>query len=61
MLTCLMGGHEARVEWPSAAGRVKTLHPAVHGGILAIRDKADHMKVCRHMVPAPGAQLAWVE
>ncbi|KAF5833916.1 cytidine deaminase-like protein [Dunaliella salina] len=24
-------------------GRVKTLHPAVHGGILAIRDKADHM------------------
>lgn len=25
-------------------GRVKTLHPAVHGGILAMRDKADHMK-----------------
>ncbi|NLK72960.1 MAG: bifunctional phosphoribosylaminoimidazolecarboxamide formyltransferase/IMP cyclohydrolase [Clostridiales bacterium] len=25
-------------------GRVKTLHPAVHGGILAIRDNADHMK-----------------
>lgn len=24
-------------------GRVKTLHPAVHGGILAIREKADHM------------------
>jgi len=25
-------------------GRVKTLHPAVHGGILAMRDKEDHMK-----------------
>lgn len=25
-------------------GRVKTLHPAVHGGILAMRDKPDHMQ-----------------
>ncbi len=25
-------------------GRVKTLHPAVHGGILAVRDNDDHMK-----------------
>lgn len=25
-------------------GRVKTLHPIIHGGILAIRDKAEHMK-----------------
>jgi phosphoribosylaminoimidazolecarboxamide formyltransferase/IMP cyclohydrolase len=25
-------------------GRVKTLHPAVHGGILAMRDKSEHMK-----------------
>jgi phosphoribosylaminoimidazolecarboxamide formyltransferase/IMP cyclohydrolase len=25
-------------------GRVKTLHPAVHGGILAMRDKAEHMR-----------------
>ncbi|GHU64549.1 bifunctional purine biosynthesis protein PurH [Clostridia bacterium] len=24
-------------------GRVKTLHPAVHGGILAMRDKKEHM------------------
>lgn len=24
-------------------GRVKTLHPAVHGGILAVRDNAEHM------------------
>lgn len=24
-------------------GRVKTLHPMVHGGILAVRDKAEHM------------------
>ena len=23
-------------------GRVKTLHPGVHGGLLAIRDDADH-------------------
>src|SRR5690606_30632654 len=23
-------------------GRVKTLHPSVHGGLLAIRDDADH-------------------
>src|SRR6266704_3587960 len=26
-------------------GRVKTLHPRVHGGILAIRDKPEHMAV----------------
>lgn len=25
-------------------GRVKTLHPAVHGGILAVRDKEEHME-----------------
>src|SRR5665647_1939131 len=25
-------------------GRVKTLHPAIHGGILARRDKEEHMK-----------------
>lgn len=25
-------------------GRVKTLHPKVHGGILALRDKEEHMK-----------------
>lgn len=25
-------------------GRVKTLHPAVHGGLLALRDNADHAK-----------------
>lgn len=24
-------------------GRVKTLHPKIHGGLLAIRDKAEHM------------------
>ena len=23
-------------------GRVKTLHPKVHGGLLALRDKPDH-------------------
>lgn len=25
-------------------GRVKTLHPKIHGGLLALRDNADHMK-----------------
>ena len=25
-------------------GRVKTLHPMVHGGLLALRDNADHVK-----------------
>jgi len=25
-------------------GRVKTLHPNVHGGILAIRDNTEHMQ-----------------
>ncbi|MCO4826202.1 MAG: bifunctional phosphoribosylaminoimidazolecarboxamide formyltransferase/IMP cyclohydrolase, partial [Amylibacter sp.] len=24
-------------------GRVKTLHPMVHGGLLALRDNADHV------------------
>jgi len=24
-------------------GRVKTLHPKIHGGLLALRDNADHM------------------
>jgi len=30
-------------------GRVKTLHPKVHGGILAIRDKADHANAMRQL------------
>ncbi|SQA12803.1 Bifunctional purine biosynthesis protein PurH [Streptobacillus moniliformis] len=28
-------------------GRVKTLHPNIHGGILAIRDKEEHMKTIK--------------
>src|ERR1700723_2603363 len=28
-------------------GRVKTLHPAVHGGLLAIRDNAAHVEAMR--------------
>src|SRR6202521_1117023 len=28
-------------------GRVKTLHPAVHGGLLAVRDNAAHMDAMR--------------
>ncbi len=29
-------------------GRVKTLNPYIHGGILAIRDNADHVQAMRH-------------
>lgn len=28
-------------------GRVKTLHPAVHGGLLAMRDKPEHLQVIK--------------
>jgi phosphoribosylaminoimidazolecarboxamide formyltransferase / IMP cyclohydrolase len=34
-------------------GRVKTLHPAIHGGILARRDKPDHMEQLRQHGIAP--------
>jgi phosphoribosylaminoimidazolecarboxamide formyltransferase/IMP cyclohydrolase len=38
-------------------GRVKTLHPKVHGGILHIRDNAEHEVVrCR---PTPSSRLIW--
>src|SRR3954462_7520370 len=34
-------------------GRVKTLHPKVHGGILARRDKPDHVAAMEaHGIPA---------
>jgi phosphoribosylaminoimidazolecarboxamide formyltransferase / IMP cyclohydrolase len=29
-------------------GRVKTLHPKVHGGLLAIRDNAEHAEAMKH-------------
>lgn len=29
-------------------GRIKTLHPFIHAGILAIRDKEDHMEVIKN-------------
>lgn len=33
-------------------GRVKTLHPMIHGGILARRDKKEHMQtLTRHKIP----------
>lgn len=33
-------------------GRVKTLHPRIHGGILAIRGKEDHLRAARdHGIP----------
>ncbi len=28
-------------------GRLKTLHPKIHGGLLALRDNAEHMKALR--------------
>src|SRR3984885_322503 len=28
-------------------GRVKTLHPAIHGGLLAVRDSAAHAQAMR--------------
>jgi len=34
-------------------GRVKTLHPAVHGGLLGIRDDADHTDAMRDNAIAP--------
>ena len=33
-------------------GRVKTLHPAVHGGILARRDRPDDMETLQEWVMA---------
>ncbi|MCR4434677.1 MAG: bifunctional phosphoribosylaminoimidazolecarboxamide formyltransferase/IMP cyclohydrolase [Clostridiales bacterium] len=30
-------------------GRVKTLHPKIHGGLLAIRDNAEHMKQLKEL------------
>src|SRR5512140_793758 len=33
-------------------GRVKTLHPKIHGGILARRDRADHVRAMEeHDIP----------
>ncbi len=38
-------GIEQVTEFPEMLdGRVKTLHPKVHGGLLAVRDSAEHMK-----------------
>jgi len=34
-------------------GRVKTLHPKVHGGLLAIRDNAEHSKAAQTHGIAP--------
>jgi phosphoribosylaminoimidazolecarboxamide formyltransferase/IMP cyclohydrolase len=38
---------------PLCAGRVKTLHPGVHGGILAIRSNAAHMDAIKQHNIAP--------
>lgn len=31
-------------------GRVKTLHPSIHGGILAVRNNEEHMKVIKEKI-----------
>lgn len=36
---------EKLTDWPEMmGGRLKTLHPKVHGGILAVRDDPEHMQ-----------------
>src|SRR5215475_959005 len=33
-------------------GRVKTLHPKIHGGLLAVRHKAEHVRTLQdHAIP----------
>ncbi len=34
-------------------GRVKTLHPKIHGGILAVRENPEHMQTLQHHQIAP--------
>ena len=34
-------------------GRVKTLHPKVHGALLAVRDNPDHMRALAETASAP--------
>ena len=34
-------------------GRVKTLHPKIHGGLLAVRDNAEHLKAMKEHDIAP--------
>ncbi len=34
-------------------GRVKTLHPKIHAGILAMRDNADHMRQLQELDVTP--------
>lgn len=39
---------ERLTDWPEMMdGRVKTLHPRIHGGLLALRDHADHLAAMR--------------
>src|ERR1700685_1538087 len=38
-------------------GRVKTLHPKIHGGILAIRGNAEHVRAINEHTIAPIAMV----
>jgi len=41
-------------------GRVKTLHPAVHGGLLGVRDAADHAKAMTDHGIGP-IDIVWID
>ncbi|MCI1755542.1 MAG: hypothetical protein LKM31_06910 [Sphingobium sp.] len=40
-------------------GRVKTLHPMVHGGLLAVRDDAEHVKGDDGAWPSARSTSSW--
>ncbi len=47
-------GVDAVTEFPEMMdGRVKTLHPKIHGGLLALRDNAEHVKAMNEHHIAP--------
>ena len=42
-------------------GRVKTLHPSIHGGILARRDLEHHMEALdKHKIGEHNLQFCWL-
>ena len=41
-------------------GRVKTLHPVVHGGLLGVRDAADHAEAMRAHGIGP-IDIVWID
>ena len=39
-------------------GRVKTLHPVVHGGLLSLRDNKEHMETIANIASSPSTWFA---